>query len=414
MNSLKLKQKLAAKVFERVFAPEKIAHIHGPLFRRVIFNWERALEKLLPLGGSSDGNHVILLTDGDKQFSQMHKAISSAKKSVWLETYIYEPDKVGKYILDALVLAANRGCEVILLYDHFGSGRLSNNFLQPLFDAGAKALSFNPIWPWRKKGPLLFRDHRKILVVDNEVGFCGGINISQDYAGKTLGNGRFRDTVAKLKGPCVHDLGRFFWGSYRETTGEDRDTQNLAAAVDSGVFTQVLGSNTRKNLRAIQASMEVTLRQATKYCYLTSPYFLPYQPLRKAMIAAAKRGVDVRVLCAGLSDVPLMRRASQHVYGQLIKAGIRVFEMFEKNLHAKTATIDGVYGSVGSYNLDHWSARRNLEVNVSVLDRSLATELEIHFFEDLKFSKEVTLQTLKKHSIFKRFFNWCAYQFMRL
>ena len=414
MNSLKLKQKLTIKVFKKIFAHKKIANIHGHLFKRVIFNWKQALEKLLPLGGSSYGNKVSLFVDGDEQFYIMKKSILNAKKSVWLETYTYEPDRIGKYILDALIEAAKRNCEVILLYDHFGSSRLTNSFLEPLLKAGATALAFNPIWPWRKNGPILFRDHRKILVIDNEIGFCGGINISQDYAGKNLGNGRFRDTLIRLKGPCVHDLGKFFWSSFGEATGKNHNTKNITTKFKNGIFAQILGSNTSKNLRAIQASMEVTLRQATKYCYLTSPYFLPYQPLRKAMIAAAKRGVDIRILCAGLSDVPLMRRAGQHVYGQFIKTGIRVFEMFEKNLHAKTATIDGIYSSVGSYNLDHWSARRNLEINVSILDCSLATELEKHFFKDLELSKEVTLNSLKKNCIFTRFLNWCAFQIMRL
>jgi cardiolipin synthase len=411
---LKIRQKIINKIFKRVFQPKKIKNIHGPLFKKVIFNWKNALNKLLLLGGLSDGNKILLITDGDEQFYLMRKSILEAKKSIWFEIYLYEPDKIGKYILDAMVKAAQRGCEVILLYDHFGSGKLSNSFLEPLLKAGATALPFNPIWPWKKKGPFLTRDHRKILIIDNKIAFCGGVNISQDYAGKMLGNGRFRDTLAKIKGPCVYELSQFFWGSFSETTGEDRYNAKFIPKINKGEFIQVLGSNTRKNIRSIQSSMEVTLCQATKYCYLTSPYFLPYKQLQKAMIAAAKRGVDIRILCAGLSDIPLMRNASQHIYSKFIKYGIRVFEMFEKNLHAKTATIDGVYSTIGSYNLDRWSDKRNLEINLSILDCKLATELEIHFFKDLKLSKEVTLQSLKAQSAIKRFINWCSYMIMKL
>ena len=141
---------------------------------------------------------------------------------------------------------------------------------------------------------------------------------------------------------------------------------------------------------------------------------MPYDKLRKAILKAVHRGVDVRILTAGLSDVPLMRLASQCVYGQFLTAGIRVYEMFEKNLHAKTATIDGIYGTVGSYNLDHWSARRNLEVNVSIFDEKVAGDLEKQFYEDLKFCREVTMVDWRKRSLWQRIIHWIAYQIMRL
>lgn len=410
----KRKDRLLLLIRNKIFSRGLLERIHGTFWRRVAFNWERAFTSLFSLGGASFGNSVRVFVNGDDAFVAKRDAIAAAKERVWMETYIFESDAVGQAIRDELVKAAARGCDVILIYDYFGSSRTSNAFWAPLIEAGAKVLAFGPIWPWRRRGPLLFRNHRKILIVDDKVAFCGGMNINSDYVGPKHGTNRFRDTVVALEGPCIDDLADIFLSSLRETTGEDRVLPRVEPTNEVGVLVQVLGSNTRRNLYAIQNSMEMTLKRATKYCYFTTPYFLPFDPLRKAIIAAAERGVDVCVLTAGLSDVPIMRLASQHAYGQFLKAGVRIFEMFERTLHAKTATIDGVYGSVGSYNLDHWSARRNLEVTVTMWDPEIAQELERDFRNDLVMAKEVVFSQWEKRSLFTRVIGWIAYQLMRL
>jgi cardiolipin synthase A/B len=396
------------------FSKDHFIRKHGQLGNRVFFSWTKAFMSLMPLGGASAGNRVTLYSEGDAAFFSIQEAIRGAQKNIWLETYIFEPDVLGTRIRNALIDAALRGVHVVVLYDHMGSSKITQSFWKPLRAAGGKMHAFNPIWPWRRHGPFLFRDHRKILIIDNLFGFCGGHNMSADYAGPKLGNNKFRDTMIRLEGPSVTDLGQIFWSSLRETTGEKRKLIYDGPAYNPGVFSQVLGSNTRRNLYAIQKSMKVTLKRSTRYCYFTTPYFLPYDGLRKAILEAASRGVDVRILTAGLSDVPLMKMASQCVYGQFLKAGIRVYEMFDKILHAKTVTIDGVYGSVGSYNLDHWSARRNLEVNVSVFDAKVAGDLEKQFQEDLLLSREVTMAELDKRPWWMRVTQWLAYQLMRL
>ncbi len=144
------------------------------------------------------------------------------------------------------------------------------------------------------------------------------------------------------------------------------------------------------------------------------PYFLPHDGLRKAIIHAKLRGVDMRILTAGLSDVPLMRYASRHVYGGFLEQGIRIYEMTEKVLHAKIATIDGVFSSVGSYNLDHWSARRNLEVNLAIIDQDIALKLKGQFENDVKLCQEINHEVFFKRSVFRRFLCWIAYLIMRI
>ncbi|MBH1989421.1 MAG: hypothetical protein I8H75_06090 [Myxococcaceae bacterium] len=384
---------------------ELLERISDPNWRRRLHTFERVFQRLLPLGGMSSGNQIRVFTETTEIEEEILHSIRQAQNRIWMETYIFEPDAVGLQVRDALCAAAQRGCEVILLYDHFGSSGLSTGFLEPLIQSGARAIDFNPIWPWRRKGPLLFRDHRKIVIIDDRIGFCGSYNIAQS---------RFRDTVVRIQGPAVADLKGIFLDSLFETTGESNRVCFPLHNFEQGVVVQVLGSNQRRKLVSIQKSMELILKKAKDYCFFTTPYFLPYDSLRRAMIEAAQRGVDVRILTAGLSDVPLMRFASHHVYAQFLKAGIRIYEYFGSTLHAKTAAIDGVYASIGSYNLDHWSARRNLEVNVSMVDPNLTEQLESQFQVDVKASREIRLPEWESRSSLQRFLNFLAYQLMRL
>jgi len=308
--------------------------------------------------------------------------------------------------------------------------------LLPMKSVGIEVLEFNPIWPWRRHGPLLFRDHRKIIVVDKKIAFCGSMNIGADYAGPTFGNDRFRDSMAQIEGPAVKDLLEITLESIAESEFKEGKIpkkkelaplppmrqiyQHLfrpAAFLDlyaHDAVVQVLRSNTHKNLLQIQNSMEECLERAIEYCYFTTPYFLPYGSLAHAIIKAKNRGVDVRILTAGLSDVPLMHWAMQHVYQNFLEKGVRIYEMNQRTLHAKLATIDGVYASIGSYNLDHWSARRNLEVNISIIDRPIALELKEQFYRDLELSKEIHIKQIASRSLVHRIFCWLCYQLFRL
>jgi cardiolipin synthase len=183
---------------------------------------------------------------------------------------------------------------------------------------------------------------------------------------------------------------------------------------DKGVFVQVLQSNVPRNKLHIQKAIRVTLNNAMHHCYLTTPYFVPPQSLKRAMINAAKRGVDIRILTAGVSDVILVKLASQHVYSLLLRNGVRIYELFGSTLHAKTATIDGIYSSVGSFNLDTLSHYYNLEINLTILDHRMATQLEEQFSRDIQYCTEVTLEDLEARSALKRFIQWAAYHMLRV
>lgn len=383
------------------------------LWRRLRHRWRHILDALRPVGGLSRGNRVEVYSDGDAGFEAMWEAIHSTRERVWLETYAYRPDRVGTRTLEALTGAAARGCDVILLYDHVGSPSLSDDFLAPLRDAGGRAVAFNPMWPWRRRGPLSFRDHRKILVAD-DVGFCGSMNISEEYAGPRLGTNRFRDTHLRLEGPAVAYLAELFRESLAETRARRPDLDPEVESGRDGVFVQVLASNPRRNRRAIQRSLQRAVRAARQTCHVTNPYFLPSRRITRALVSAARRGVDVRILSAGRSDVPPVRFAAQHVYGRYLRAGARIYELQGQALHAKLMTVDGVYASVGSFNLDPFSDRRNLEVTVNILDAATAARLDGEFQSDLERTREVTLEDWKARSRLTSGLQWAVYQLLHI
>jgi len=381
--------------------------------RDIVRRWGRLIEPLLSLGGASAGNSARLLVDGDETMESIWRAIDDASRRIWVDMYIFEPDRVGARTLEALARAAARGCEVLLIVDAVGSARLEEEHVQALRDAGASVVRFNPLLHWPRRGPLFRRDHRKIIIIDGHTAFCGGMNLSEDYAGPRHGNGRFRDCHLELRGPCVRDLATVVDATLRLAT-RTRLSLPRRRQSDGDVFVQVLASSGWKSRRSIQRAMLFTVRHAVRSCLITTPYFVPPLRLRHAMIRAARAGVDVRVLTAGTCDVPIVRRAARHIYGLLLRSGVRIYEMFDCTLHAKTFLVDDLYSTVGSFNLDAWSDKRNLEVNVAMLDAAVAAELNARFMDDLSHSREVTLKEWTRRSSWTRVIDWLAYQVLRL
>ena len=381
--------------------------------------WAVTADMLLRYGGVSTGNSVEMFCDGDELFDNLWQAMDEAKQRVWHETYILEPDRVGTQTIEALTRAAQRGCQVRLIYDALGSARVTDAFLKPLREAGAAKSNvqidrFNPVLNWKRRVGFLTRDHRKITIIDNHSAFAGGMNTSEDYAGPKHGNGTFRDCHLRVRGPVVRDLAAVTVKSLNLI----RDVPAREAGTRSGrvgtIFAQVLSSRGALGRMSIQRAVRLTVRNAVDHCWITNPYFLPPQRTMTALVKAAKRGVAIRILTAGRSDVPIVRAASQHIYGRLLKHNVRIFEFFGATLHAKTMTIDGLYGTVGSFNLDTWSDKRNLEVIVGMIDEGTARTLEGQFDDNLREAEEVTLANWKKRRWWQRTMHWCAYQLMRL
>lgn len=395
---------------------ERSQRKNRPTSPAIAEHWDRVLGRLLRHGSATVGNNVKTIHDGDEAMESMWGAMSSARRRIGVEMYTLEPDRVGRRTIDELTQAASRGCEIALMIDGLGSSNLPDAALRPLREAGGDRVEisvFNPIRIWRWPAR---RNHRKIIIVDDRIGFCGGMNLSEAYAGPAHGNGLFHDSVVRLEGPCVRDLVDVFERSRSTSIGPQTKRRRLPrrSCAKGESFVQVQESQGALGRRSIQRALRLTIRNALDHCYITTPYFVPPLRLVRTIRKAAQRGVDVRILTAGVSDVPIVSMASQHIYGGLLHHGVRIFEMIEPVLHAKRITIDGVYCSVGSFNLDTWSDKRNMECNVAIIDPAIAEDMHRLFLKNFESAREVTVDSWGKRSWWQRLVHWTAYQLMRL
>jgi len=395
---------------------------------RIERKWKANLKKLLKMERSSTNNETTIYTDGAQCWRDMWSEIQNAKQRVWMETYILKPDHIGLTTIRHLTNAANRGCQVVLLYDWWGTMFFPAQYLEPLKRAGGHVIEFHRLigawkWPREWRYPLM-RNHRKTLVCDANVAFCGGLNTAADYASQLVGGtGKFRDTHVKVIGDAVDHIADVFVSSMQQATQnweyivgtqpKPRAKDFVPALTGKGQFVQILASD-YLNKKKIQDAFELTVRNATKYCFLTFPYFLPPKRLQDSILAAASNSVDVRILTAGCrSDIPLMAYASTHIYGLFLEKGVRIYELQTHSLHAKTITADGIYGTIGSYNLDPLSYTYLLDINLAVVNSETAHKLEQDFLNDLKNSKEITFANWQNRSWWLRALHWVFYKTFR-
>lgn len=373
------------------------------------------------------GNEVTVHEDGDALFESMFEDIASAREEVLVETYILEADRVGLRLMELLEQAAGRGCRVALLCDGVGSMAFPAGRLAEAGQRGVWTGIYNPPLGWstlRRRAGLLHRDHRKLLVVDGRIAYTGGANIGEDYAGPRLGTGRFDDTHLRISGPAAAVLRGTLWAllgrcgmseASERGTGAGIVAPPASGTADAGTaIVQVLESHGRLGKREIQRELRLAIECAVGHIEIATPYFVPTQRILDALVAAARRGVRIRLLTAGRSDVPMVAFAARHVYERLLRRGIEVFEMESVTLHAKTATIDGLYGLVGSANLDQWSFHRNLELNVGLVGESALGPLQSGFERRIGISRRVDLATHVGRPHWRRLLEWCAYRLMRL
>ena len=317
------------------------------------------------------GNRITSLIDGAEAFPAMLAAISAARRSICLETYILEDDKTGIRFAAALIERAAAGVAVRLLYDAVGGFGVAEAYVDALRTAGVQVVVFHPIAPWRARWSLARRNHRKILIVDDEVGFTGGLNISDDYASPADGGRGWRDTHCELRGPIVGDLGRSFRRSWLNAGGKEYPAPPSADLIDPTAgpsLVRLLDNTQRRRRRRIRRAYLAAINGAQRQILIENAYFLPDRGVRAALRRAVARGVDVRVICPGRSDVRLIELASLLVQRRLSRAGVRLLRWRGVMLHAKTAVIDGAWSTIGSYNLDYISLLFNLEAIVEVLD----------------------------------------------
>ncbi|MEO6601186.1 MAG: phospholipase D-like domain-containing protein [Polyangiaceae bacterium] len=365
-----------------------------------------------------DGNEVRLLRNGEQAYPQMLSAIAAAREQVLLEMYWFASDSVGRKFAAALVAAAQRGVEVSVIYDAIGSVGASEDMFAELRRAGARVIEFNPIAPWKRRfrlSKLTRRDHRKILVTDGVSGFTGGINIADFWLPLEEGGAAWRDDMLRIDGPAVADLSDCFALSWKRLRGPPLRVVGFAAAppparVASMQAVRVLGQQFLRTQREISRAYLHYVHRANLRVFIANSYFVPDRRILRALSRAARRGVDVRIIVPGQSDVDIVRHASRAVWGRLLRAGVRIFEWDESVLHAKSAVIDGRWSTTGTFNFDYLSLRMNLEVNVSVLDERFAGRLQASFLEDFELCREVRLVDFRFRPLGQRLLELIAYR----
>jgi cardiolipin synthase len=364
--------------------------------QRVPLRFRRIHARFVP------GNTVRFLRDGREAFPAMLEAIAQARRQVLLEMYWFDSDRVGRRFADALGQARERGVEVAVIYDAIGSISADRAMFSELEERGAHVLEYNPVAPWRRRfsfGRVSRRDHRKVLVVDGNVGFTGGINLANQWAPLEEEGENWRDDMMRIEGPAVDGLTRCFhrvWRRHELPPLARLQAEPLERAPGQRLLpVRILGERYFRHRHEIARDYASRLYAAKERIYIANSYFVPDGSIRRALVRAARRGVDVRVIVPAHSDVEAVKFAARAQYPRLLAAGVRIYEWQEGMFHSKTATIDGSWCTTGTFNFDYMSIRSNLEVNASVLDSELARAVEASFENDLKRTREVDADELR-------------------
>jgi cardiolipin synthase len=361
--------------------------------------------RVLAAQGESDlyrGNAARLLVDGPATFAAMKAAIERARGRVLLESYIVDDGKMADELAALLSRKAAQGVHIAFMYDGLGSIATDPAYFDRLAASGVALCKFNPVNPLERPGywDINHRDHRKVLVVDQDVAFTGGINISRVYASGSFGRGHaptdplkdgWRDTQIELRGPVVQAFASGFervWASQRCAVRPARALP-AAKAVAGERVVEVLESNPEDRENRIYTTLLAAIDAAQRRIELTMAYFAPGSDMIDALAAAARRGVDVTLVLPGRSDFTLVLHAGRAYYDELLDAGVHIHEMDDAVMHAKTAVIDGVWSTVGSSNMDWRSFVANHEVNAIIIGREFGEALEAQFRLDLARSRPV-------------------------
>ena len=391
-----------------------------------------------------DGNHGFYMHDGQRQLAWTLAAIGQARRRVDFEMYIYEPDDVGRKVLEALVDAAKRSVCVRLLYDAIGGANAGADFFAPLVDAGGTVVEFNPVKPWRRRMSRLGkiqawepnqRDHRKLLVCDASVAWAkaaaarlplddppeqprddepreesaiaitGGRNVADHYLNKPLGKGQWRDCGVLLFGPVAAQLGEMFSAMWDHADGPDGNIPQLSSPPVGTLAVLPLGSQPGL-MNLLQWSLSRMASVVQQELRISCAYFVPTTRWRRALSSVARKVGDCKVVIPLHNDVPIVAAASRHLLGGLLRAGVQIYRYAAETLHEKTLIYDGKITVIGSSNLDQRSFNLNYELSVIVLGEAFAAPVVGWHDADLAVSERYTLADWKARPLWEKLNDW--------
>ena len=369
------------------------------------------LPSALPGPAMTSGNRIDILENGDEFFPAMLQAIAAATKTVNFEAYIFWSSEVGTRFRDALAERAAHGVEVRVLLDAVGSmsHKLKPSDVDVLTKAGARVEFFHPKKPW-KVWVLNHRNHRRVLVVDGLVGFTGGVGFADEWAGNADSPEHWRDTQVRVEGPAVRGLQRAFQENWSEVTGEPLVGDEFFPALPQAgsLSAAVVPSSPLAAMSGAGRVYAISLAAAAKEIWIANSYFVPDEETSDLLVAAVKRGVDVRIIVPSdeHNDVPATKAAGRAGYGPLLAGGVKMFEYEPTMFHLKTMVVDGIFSTVGSANFDDRSFHLNEEVNLFVYDSSFGDQMRERYKRDLAKCRPYTHAMWKARPLTKRFTEW--------
>ncbi len=407
----------------RILSPESskelIAKLGGAESSDVLAR-HLALEQAVADGPLVLGNRVVLLEDGPNTYAAMFNAIAAARDSINMETYILDDDEVGQRLAEALIAKQQQGVQVNLIHDAVGTLGTKKEYFKRLSDAGISVLEFNPVNPVVAKAGWAVnqRDHRKLLVVDGRSAVLGGINISSVYSssggssGSMSGGSRggdkkslpWRDTDLLIEGPVVAPLQKLFMETWQAQKGKPLAPRQYFPPLQAQgqEVVRAIGSAPDDPFSQIYVTLISAINSAESEILVTNAYFVPDPQLMQALIGAAARGVDVKLVLPSTTDSSLVFHAGRAHYEPLLRGGVKLYERREALLHAKTVVVDGVWATVGSTNLDWRSFLHNQELTAVVLGKEFGAKMRAAFERDLTVSEPVTLEAWQRRPVTTR------------
>lgn len=364
------------------------------------------------------GHSVKLLRSGESYFAACEKMIDEARHYIHFQTYIVDDDETGRRIVDALIRAAQRGIRVYFLLDAFGGSSFSDELVIKVEEAGILFRKFSP-GLITKGFQLSLRLHHKVLLVDGSIAIIGGMNVANRYHG-TPGRKEWLDFALLIKGPeCAHVL-YILKGLWNKTfiSRKERSGEKVPNSLyyDDDVKVKVLQNNWYRNKIEILKSYRSALKRSQKRMIIFASYFLPGRNERKLLRNASRRGVDIKIVLSAESDTPVFKRATNFLYDFILRNNIKIYEYLPSNLHAKVATVDGNWSTIGSYNMNHLSDYGSVEMNAAIHDSHFAEQFEKLLLQIIEMDcRQVTFEEYahRKTWIFQ-LSDWFSYQMIRV
>ncbi len=396
-------------VFNLKSPGKRIEHIIHPVGDLGSDTVQRSIGHLLgpPLVG---GNSVEILHNGDQIFPAMLESIGAARTSITFETFIYWSGEIGNRFANAFMDRAQAGVQVHVLLDWLGSTRMDASLLDKMKKAGVKIERYRPL-RWYTLMRINNRTHRKILVVDGVIGFTGGVGIADQWEGHAQDVKHWRDSHFKIKGPVVAQLQAAFMDNWNATDVEvlhgDRYFPKLSE-VGKGLA-QVFKSSPEEGGGSARLMYLYSVAHAKDSIRIANAYFVPDTHVRKLLKEAVGRGVTVEVVLPGpLIDTEITRKASRALWGELLEAGVRIYEFQPTMFHCKYMIVDDLWVSVGSTNMDNRSFRLNDECNLNMIEGEFALEMSETFSRDKARSHEVTLEKWRARPLREKVIEWVS------